>query len=111
MLERKRYPRTCVITATKVIPSRPSHMLEQRWVFRTRVLKAAKVIAIYPTCIYDCLVRDISSLGARLEFSSTAAVPDTFELTFDSGRTLRDCHVAWRTKTQVGVKFSNLLPA
>ena len=54
---------------------------------------------------HDCTVRNITSLGARLEFQSTASIPSTFELTFDAGRTLRVCHVVWRTIAELGVEF------
>jgi hypothetical protein len=54
---------------------------------------------------YDCLVRDISTFGARLEFPTTAILSDRFELTFEKARTIRACQVVWRTDTQVGVEF------
>jgi hypothetical protein len=80
-------------------------MLNRRRVPRTRIDVAAKVIAGEPPRYYNCVVRDVSSLGARLEFSDTAMIPNLFELTFDSGRTLRACHVAWRARTLTGVEF------
>jgi hypothetical protein len=58
-----------------------------------------------PSRAYDCLVRDISTHGARLEFLTTVALPDRFELAVEKARTLRVCRVAWRTNTQVGVEF------
>jgi hypothetical protein len=78
-------------------------MHERRRARRVQVFKSAK-IAINQS-LRDCVVRDISSLGARLAFVSTAYIPDTFELTFDSAHTLRPCRVAWRTDTQIGVEF------
>jgi len=68
---------------------------------------AAKVL-MGPSHTYDCLVRDISTLGARLEFTTTASLPDRFELAFEKARTLRVCRVAWRTNTQVGVEFQGM---
>jgi hypothetical protein len=32
-------------------------------------------------------------------------VPDTFELTFDRGRSSRPCRVKWRSGDQLGVSF------
>lgn len=64
-------------------------------------------------CIYfnnrrsatDCLVRDISTTGARLIFSETVSVPDVFELYVSQReRTLR-AHVQWRRGHEVGVAF------
>ena len=80
-------------------------MHERRRARRVQVFKSAK-IAINQS-LRDCVVRDISSLGARLAFVSTAYIPDTFELTFDSAHTLRLCRVAWRTDTQIGVEFQS----
>src|SRR5271166_5891154 len=81
MLERRRIPRTCIFAAAKAITGR------------------------HPPVPYDCSVRNISRLGACLEFGTTSAIPSVFELTFDAGRTLRECHVIWRTTTEVGVAF------
>jgi hypothetical protein len=54
----------------------------------------------------DCVVRDISSLGARLALVSTVSIPDRFSLTFDDAHTLRACRVVWRSVTEIGVEFS-----
>jgi PilZ domain len=82
-------------------------MPDHRRVPRTQVRAVAKVIAGQPPRSYPCFIRDISSLGARIEFPNATIIPNVFELTFDSGRTLRSCHVTWRTATQLGVEFSN----
>jgi PilZ domain len=78
-------------------------MQERRRVPRTPVCMAAKVFG-GESGIF-CTVRDISTLGARLEFPTTALLPDQFELAFDVARTIRLCRVAWRTSTEVGVEF------
>jgi hypothetical protein len=82
-------------------------MLERRRIPRTRTVTAAKALTQHHPFPYGCSVRDVSSLGARLEFRTTATLPNIFELTFDAGRTLRICHVIWRTTTEVGVEFTN----
>jgi hypothetical protein len=76
---------------------------EKRRIQRTRVLKCAKIAM--DQSLRDCLVRDISSLGVCVAFTSAARIPASFELTFDAGRTFRKCRVAWRSETQVGVEF------
>jgi hypothetical protein len=78
-------------------------MQERRRARRIAMFKCAK-IAIHGS-LRDCVVRDLSSLGARLAFVSTAYIPDNFELTFDSAHTLRPCRIAWRSDTQIGVEF------
>jgi hypothetical protein len=52
-----------------------------------------------------CVVHDLSNRGAGLQLPSTAKLPDEFDLTFDTGHTLRKCRVAWQTPTNAGVSF------
>jgi hypothetical protein len=78
-------------------------MQERRRIHRTRVFKAAKLFG--QACSTDCVVQDISVLGARLVMVSTAAIPGTFDLSFDSARTLRACRVVWRSPMEIGVQF------
>jgi len=66
---------------------------------RTRASTAARII------VGHCSVRNISTLGAQLEFKSTNTISSIFALTFDAGRTLRACHVIWRTDAAMGIEF------
>jgi len=50
-------------------------------------------------------VQNITSGGACLKLANTYGVPDTFDLTFEHGRTRRACRVAWRTADMLGVAF------
>ena len=82
-------------------------MIDRRRAFRTKVCLAAKICTGgRPSLVLDCIVRDISPLGARVELRDASKLANIFELTFDSGRTLRACHVVWRTPMHVGVEFS-----
>ena len=78
-------------------------MNERRRVRRTPVYKCAKIST--NGSLRDCVVRDLSSLGARLALVSTAYIPDQIALTFDQARTLRRCRVAWRSANEIGVEF------
>ena len=78
-------------------------MQDRRLHSRTRVFKVARLFGA--THFDDCVVRDISTAGARLTMVSATSVPDTFELSFDGARTLRPCRVAWRTATEIGLQF------
>ena len=40
-----------------------------------------------------------------LQLASTVGLPDEFDLTFDTGRTLRRCHIVWQSPSNVGVFF------
>ena len=45
--------------------------------------------------------------GACLKVANTYGLPETFELTFEHGRTRRACRVVWRTSDMVGVTFQD----
>ena len=80
-------------------------MVDKRRIARTRTSTPAVVIANGGSLVWKCSVRDITSLGARLEFPDGALVlPTAFNLTFD-GQTLRRCHLKWRIANEVGVSF------
>jgi hypothetical protein len=55
-----------------------------------------------------CEIIDISEGGARLRpmMCAPESMPDSFNLWISkSGKVLRRCNVAWRSDTEVGVKF------
>ena len=54
-----------------------------------------------------CTVQNITSSGACLKLANTYGVPETFELTFEQGRTRRACRVVWRTADELGVAFED----
>jgi hypothetical protein len=78
---------------------------DRRSVQRTRAVRSAKIIAPRLASVIHCTVQNITSGGARLKLANTSGVPDTFELTFELGRTRRACRVAWRTHDELGVAF------
>ncbi|HWX85426.1 MAG TPA: PilZ domain-containing protein [Xanthobacteraceae bacterium] len=80
-------------------------MDDRRNVTRTRVLRSAKIIVPRRSPVIHCTVQNITSGGACLKLANTYGVPDTFDLTFEHGRTRRACRVAWRTADMLGVAF------
>jgi PilZ domain len=72
---------------------------------RARLFRAAQLFA--EARIGSCIVRNISATGAGLTMDSTAHVPDTFDLSFDGGHTLRPCRVLWRTAREIGLEFQS----
>jgi len=82
-------------------------MSERRRNHRAQVYWCAKISA--NQSLQHCVVRDISFLGARLAFGSDTDVPDEFELAIDQVHMQRRCSVVWRSETEIGVKFRNLL--
>ena len=53
----------------------------------------------------DCLIRDISDVGARVVFSDTVAVPDAVELYIPQKEQTLRAHVQWRHGEELGLAF------
>ena len=54
----------------------------------------------------QCVVRDISSSGAKITLDDTNSLPAKLRLAFSrDARTGRRCEVVWRRGKSVGVKF------
>jgi hypothetical protein len=56
----------------------------------------------------DCLIRDMSSTGARLEFSASVTLPDRFDLYLPHRDETCKVHIQWRRGTQIGVAFDQV---
>jgi len=54
----------------------------------------------------DCLVRDISTYGARLIFSDSVTTPDVLDLYIPQKEQTLRVHVIWRHGQEVGVAFA-----
>ncbi len=81
-------------------------MDERRGVARTRIRRNAEIVVIRRGATkMQCTLQDLTSTGACLTLPSTYQVPDTFELTFDHGRSNRPCRVKWRAGNKLGVSF------
>jgi hypothetical protein len=83
-------------------------MEERRAFRRTTVLRNAKIILGHRSPMVSCTLKDLTSHGACLSVASTYRLPDTFELTFEHGRSRRVCRVMWRTHDKLGVSFDPL---
>jgi hypothetical protein len=53
----------------------------------------------------DCLVRNISTSGARVDVDRMVAIPQEFELDIPQRGALLQCRLAWRTDDRAGVEF------
>src|ERR1700722_7164015 len=80
---------------------------DRRNVARTRVLRGAKIIVPRRSPVIHCTVQNITGGGACLKLANTYGLPESFELTFEHGRTRRACRVIWRTGDQLGVAFAD----
>jgi hypothetical protein len=81
-------------------------MGERRSNIRRRTFKGGKLIFNKGLSVLDCVIRDLSDHGARLELATTVGVPDSFELIIAPDRVKRFCKIAWRSEHHIGVSFT-----
>jgi hypothetical protein len=80
-------------------------MQERRKLPRMRVLKSAKIV-LGKSSVLDCVVRDLTNVGAGIEIPNAIVLPPQLGMTFDGGRSIRPCRLVWRTLTgRGGVEF------
>jgi PilZ domain len=74
---------------------------------RRQIEIPVKVIAGGGSPLRDCVLTDISEIGAKLRIDSPEDTPDDFTIAFAPRGPFRRCHVVWRTAAQLGVMFQN----
>ncbi|GEP05429.1 PilZ domain-containing protein [Methylobacterium oxalidis] len=80
-------------------------MSEHRRETRQRVFLKGRIIFNNGASSLDCLVRDLSSSGARLALSETTTLPDSFDLFIpQKDRTFR-AQLRWRRPDGIGITF------
>ena len=84
------------------LSGREAQMQERRENDGSRVLESAN---LPKSSIVACVVRQETKVGARIEVPSTFDVPETFNMTFDGGRSIRPCRLVWRSFNEVAVEF------
>lgn len=80
-------------------------MEDHRHDTRRRARKEAKVVLSDSTSI-DCLIRDISVTGARLEFGGPTELPQAFLVFIVSSNQIMPAERAWQRGLAVGVHFT-----
>jgi hypothetical protein len=53
----------------------------------------------------DCMVRNISSSGARLDIANPIGLPQSFTLVIHTDQFMRRCHAVWSSDQRIGVAF------
>ena len=79
-------------------------MDERRGNPRTRALKAGRIILPGGFSTFDCMIRNLSPVGAKIVMESTLSIPDSFTLRFEDGSD-HECHVRWRKPGELGIRF------
>ena len=78
---------------------------ESRNAPRQRVHHPAMVNRDDGTPLLNCMIWDVSALGAKLTVAADERIPDQFMLLFHRGGGSRWCRVIWRTTLEIGVEF------
>jgi hypothetical protein len=78
---------------------------ERRGEIRRKALKSAKLAFNNGYGAMECVVRNISSGGARLTFGYAAGVPSHFAIRISDDPQSRDAVVRWRMGHMVGIEF------
>jgi len=78
-------------------------MLERRAYFRHKTFIKGRIYFNNRLASHDCIIRDASEGGARLEFSENVTLPDRFELHIPSKDQYYQAQVRWRKANQIGI--------
>ena len=82
-------------------------MSEKRSAPRLRSFLKGKAIFNNRQSTLDCLVRDISATGARLEVSNAVLLPDVFDLYVPQKEMTYRARITWRGEGEIGVEFES----
>lgn len=83
---------------------------EHRNEVRQRVFLKGRVIFNNGASTMDCLVRDLSSTGARLAISESMSLPEVFELYIPQKDRSFRATLRWRREDGIGVTFADEAP-
>ena len=80
------------------------NIIEKRAAARHRVLKGGR-LAFHDGGGVDCIVRNISPTGARIDVANPVGLPESFTLLIEADHFRQSCHPVWSHDTHVGVAF------
>lgn len=74
---------------------------------RKRTFLRGRIIFNAGAASMDCVIRDLSETGARLELSETSTLPEVFDLHIPNKDATLRSSMCWRRGGEVGVTFEN----
>jgi hypothetical protein len=74
---------------------------------RLRTIKGGSILFGTAAAI-DCIIRNMSEIGAALEVERPTGVPDNFTLLIKPEIIKRDCRAVWRSAERIGVRFTDV---
>jgi hypothetical protein len=78
--------------------------LEKRLAPRRNTMIIATIVFNGGAARTDCVIRNLSDTGAKLEVPTVKSIPQSFELMVPGHRPQR-CVVMWRSLRELGVQF------
>jgi PilZ domain len=81
------------------------HGDERRGEHRRRILKGALLQFNNGFGSLECVLRDLSSDGARISMAQTTGVPTRFKLSIAGEKTPIEAIIRWRTPRDMGLGF------
>ena len=81
-------------------------MEERRRVPRQKSLLRGRVYFNNRNSTAECMVRDISTYGARLIFTDEVTLPDVVELYIPQKDQTHRAHIVWRHANEAGIAFA-----
>jgi hypothetical protein len=82
-------------------------MSERRIITRQRTFLQGRLFFNNRRNSVDCIIRDISDTGARLQFSAAVTVPDALELYVPNKDCMYRVRAEWRHEEEMGVLFEH----
>jgi len=80
-------------------------MLDRRRERRGRTYLGGQVAFNNRWCTIDCLVRNMSQSGAKIEFPHPVLLPSEFDLIITQKGNSRPVRIVWRQATALGISF------
>jgi hypothetical protein len=81
-------------------------MIERRALIRHKTLIKGRIYFNNRLSSLDCIVRDVTERGARLQVPESVALPDAFELHLPNKDEHFRAHAQWRRGDQLGVSWT-----
>jgi hypothetical protein len=82
-------------------------MRERRALVRHKTFMKGRIYFNNRLQSLDCIVRDVTDTGSRLEFSENVTLPDAFELYLPTRNEYFRAHVEWRKGNQIGISWDS----
>lgn len=84
-----------------------TEMKNRRRLVRRRVVKGGQLSYDKGAHTVECLIRDLSESGGRIQVANPSDVPAELVLHFDDGEAPRPCLVRWRGSNALGIEFTD----